>query len=332
MAQALLVRLHPVTPWRFGAESGAPDQSDSIYHSDSLYSAVCSAFLQLGQLEEWLAATVESPNIRFSSCFPFLGDTLFVPPPRTLWPPAHSSKVRWKGARFVPLSVVHGLLAQELPSEDGWIIDGLSGCLLPVGRAGVAAGPFRLVTRTSAPVDRLSGLAGAPTSSSVAQFTSGAGLWFAVTFSTPEIEDAWAPRLEGALTLLADSGFGGLRSRGFGRCSAPVVTRGEWPSLLVRVEGEARACWLLSLFAPGAGEPIDWTQGNYETVSRAGRIESPAGWGAPKKAIRMVREGSVLAAPELHGSAHNVAPDGFPHPVYRAGFALAVPIPARGVE
>ena len=39
-------------------------------------------------------------------------------------------------------------------------------------------------------------------------------------------------------------------------------------------------------------------------------------------------EGSVLlAANSVTGSATDVAPDGFAHPVYRAGFALAIPIP-----
>jgi hypothetical protein len=43
-----------------------------------------------------------------------------------------------------------------------------------------------------------------------------------------------------------------------------------------------------------------------------------------------VAEGSVLvASAEPRGSAADVAPDGFPHPVYRAGFALAIPIPLK---
>jgi len=29
----------------------------------------------------------------------------------------------------------------------------------------------------------------------------------------------------------------------------------------------------------------------------------------------------------VQGTAADVAPDGFAHPVYRAGFALAIPIP-----
>jgi hypothetical protein len=35
----------------------------------------------------------------------------------------------------------------------------------------------------------------------------------------------------------------------------------------------------------------------------------------------------LVAAAEPRGAAADVSPDGFPHPVYRAGFALAIPIP-----
>ena len=46
--------------------------------------------------------------------------------------------------------------------------------------------------------------------------------------------------------------------------------------------------------------------------------------------LGQIAEGSVLVAGnELLGSASNVAPPGFPHPVYRSGFAVAVPIPWR---
>jgi len=49
--------------------------------------------------------------------------------------------------------------------------------------------------------------------------------------------------------------------------------------------------------------------------------------------VRMVEEGSVLvAASAPRGAAPDVAPEGFPHPVYRAGFAVAIPIPLRSPE
>jgi CRISPR type III-A-associated RAMP protein Csm4 len=90
------------------------------------------------------------------------------------------------------------------------------------------------------------------------------------------------------------------------------------------------AWWLLSLFHPSPDDAIDWTRGNYSVTTRGGRIESNAGWGEPKRNTRMIAEGSVLIAPsEPRGSVANVAPDGFPHPVYRSGYALAIPIPLK---
>ncbi|MGH9557798.1 MAG: hypothetical protein ACRD30_01065, partial [Bryobacteraceae bacterium] len=86
--------------------------------------------------------------------------------------------------------------------------------------------------------------------------------------------------------------------------------------------------WMLSLVHPAEGDSIDWAQGESSLTTRGGRIESPAGWGEAKKTARMVAEGSVIvAASEPRGAAMNVAPEDFPHPVYRSGFALAVPIP-----
>src|SRR4051794_18536560 len=120
-----LVRFRPNGPWRFGPDSGARDRVDRICHSDTLYSAVCSAMSQLGLLEDWLEATARgsaAPAVRFSSCFPFLGKHLYVPPPRNIWPPSASAKVRWKGARFVPVSVVRDLIAEKAPDEERWSV------------------------------------------------------------------------------------------------------------------------------------------------------------------------------------------------------------------
>jgi len=72
------------------------------------------------------------------------------------------------------------------------------------------------------------------------------------------------------------------------------------------------------------------TQGKvvgYE-LSRGGRIDSPAGFGDRKKQLQMVTEGSVLVAGDtINGAAPDVAPEGFAHPVFRAGFALSIPLP-----
>jgi hypothetical protein len=97
------------------------------------------------------------------------------------------------------------------------------------------------------------------------------------------------------------------------------------------VEAGPQGWWMLSLFSPGAADQVDWTRGRYTLVVRSGRIESAARHGDLKTPASMILEGSVLVAEgEPHGSARDVAPEGFPHPVYRAGFALAIPIPLRG--
>jgi CRISPR Csm4 C-terminal domain len=63
-------------------------------------------------------------------------------------------------------------------------------------------------------------------------------------------------------------------------------------------------------------------------LTRGGRVESPAGSGELKKQVQMVAEGSVLYASSVpRGSAPDVAPDGFSHPVFRAGFALSIRLP-----
>jgi len=314
----MIIRLHPTGPWRIGPDSGDRDRVDRVYHSDSVYSAVSTAMARLGMLDEWLDATACAPEpaVRFSSCFPFLGDTMFVVPPRSLWPPPPSAKVRWKGAQFVPLSVVDDLVHARAISEENWSVDGASECLIPQG----SQGPFRVSVRSNAAVDRF-GAAVEPHSSACLEFAPSAGMWMIAQFRDAE---RWKQPVTAALRLLADSGFGGERSRGWGRAEA-AFSDDDSP-LVAAPEGEV-AWWMLSLFHPAAEDAVDWQRGDYALTTRSGRVES---WGDQKRTTRMVAEGSVIVAPSApRGAAMDVAPENFAHPVYRAGFAVAVAIPWR---
>lgn len=351
MNPALVVKLRPTGPWRSGPDSGARSRVDFLYHSDSVYAAVTAAMARLGMLEEWLAATVsaDAPAVRFSSCFPFIEDIGFAVPPRTIWPPAPLSptRVRWKSARFVPLPAIAALLAGQALDENHWAVDGMSECLVPSGHPG----PFRTSIRSNAAVDRLTGACERHATACL-EFRRGAGLWTVAAFADEPQQERWAGRVRAAFRLLADSGFGGRRSRGWGRTEEPEFAEGTLPEIVVSTPparpvseeagaGEAAADvsapppqtpahWLLSLYSPAEQDAVDWSRGNYTMVERAGRVESPAGHGELKKAVRMVCEGSVLMGGEtLRGAAPDVAPDGFAHPVYRAGFALSIPIPAQ---
>jgi CRISPR type III-A-associated RAMP protein Csm4 len=336
MPSGFLVKLRPTGPWRIGPDSGARESVDLVYHSDAVYSGVTHAMLRLGLLGDWLRDTAENAEgsaVRFSSCYPFHRNTLLVTPPRTHWPPPLSARLRYQGARFVPLSFVEGLLAEQPIQEDRWIIDGPSECLLPSGKAGVG-GPFRVAHRSRIAVDRLEPGRVEHHSTACLEFAEGAGLWMAVAFSSDAAHEQWAKPVRAALKLLSDSGFGGERSSGWGRAEQPEISEGQMPGLIVNppaaAEGGESAYWLLSLFTPSASDQVDWKRGSYSTVMRSGRVESPARSGEAKKRLPMVTEGSVLVASvEPRGAARNVAPEGFPHPVFRSGFALTISIPWR---
>ena len=137
MNPGLAVKLRPTGPWRIGPDSGARNQVDSIYHSDSLYAAVTSALARLGLLDEWLEATARngSPAVCFSSCFPFCGrDRLRDSAAHHL---AARSRPVWRRtcAGRAPVSCRSALCrrfsAGQSLDENQWAVDGVSGCLLP---------------------------------------------------------------------------------------------------------------------------------------------------------------------------------------------------------
>jgi CRISPR/Cas system CSM-associated protein Csm4 (group 5 of RAMP superfamily) len=327
----IVVRLRPVGPWRIGPSTGAREQTDGILHSDSLFSAISCAMQQLGFLTHWLSVTAESdePEVRITSAFPYAQQNLYVPPPRHTWPPAAGGKVRWKAARLVPLSLTPVLLREEEIDQERWAADPVSGCLLPVGKHGVSAPPFRIGVRSTAPVDRISNISGEAFSSACLEFTSGSGMWCLIVFASAGARDAWAGKLRSAFRLLADNGVGGERSRGWGRSKPPQFQDMDVAQLLptVQTEGAEMAYWMLSLYSAGADDRVDWKRGDYTLVTRSGRAERT---GMLKRQSRMVEEGSVVFASQAPvGAASDVAPEGTGHPVYRWGCPAAFPVPVR---
>ncbi len=310
-----LVRLRPTGPWRIGPPGGSREITDLLYRGDALYSAVTGAMRYMGLMEDWLAATAANPDgsaVRFSSCFPFVEGADLVAPPRTLWPPAASVKLRWKSASFVPVPVVEALLAGQPLDEEAWVIDGSSESLVPAGQAG----PFRISARRNAAVDRITGMA-APHATACLEFSPNAGLWCLVSS-----DEHWAEPVKAAFRWLADSGFGGERGRGWGRSEAPIFSE---VSGLLAGETESQEYWLLSPYSPAPTDEVHWDRGSYTVLTRGGWVENSS---EAKKQVRLIAEGSVLSATRaLQGAAPNVAPDGFAHPVYRAGFAYAIPLP-----
>ncbi len=312
------VRLRPTTPWRVGHGGGDRERVDVVYHSDALYSAITHAMNTLGWLDEWLAVTAKAesePTVRLSSLFPFIGKTRLIAPPKTWWPPANPGRLHTEAAKLIPLEIVrNGII-----DESRWVIDGETGCLFHTG----SGAPVKIVVRTAAAIDRLTGVAD-PHRVACLEFAPNAGFWGVISVDDPQ----WESRVKSAFRLLADSGFGGERSRGWGRAASPEFS--DASSLLPSKANEDGAQWLLSMYSPHETDNVDWTKGEYAATQRGGWTDSRSGV-APKKQARMLEEGSVLFAATLRGRAVDVAPEGFPHPVYRSGFALSVPAPPEPV-
>lgn len=301
MATAILFRFEARGAWS-AAEAGP-----SLVPSDTFYGAVCAAMDRLGWLEEWLAV---GSAVRLSSLFPWQQGALFAPPPASVWPPANGlQRLRPKLVRFLPLAAIRDLLSEGGLAESRWVLDPGSCCLLAADRAG-AGGPFRPVQMEKA-AGKKSGI----------QFAEGSGVWGLVVCE----DEVWRRRMEAALRWLADSGVGGNRALGWGGSTGVRLETGEDVARLLGrgAAGDgSKGWWLLSLFAPAAEEAVMWEQGAYRLAVRSGWVE---GTTEAKRAQRMVAEGSVVFAPVApQGSLQDVAPEGWAHPVYRNGYAVAV--------
>ncbi len=355
MSKALVVRLRPAGPWRFGSENGARDETGDLFHSDAVFSAVTHALAKLGRLDDWLAATARSagePAVRFSSFFPWKAETLFIIPPQIVWPPASANLLGQRGARFLPVTVVRSLLAGEDLDDEAWTVDEASLCLTE--RAGPGGGIFRTVIRGGIAVDRLQSGSAQPYYTAGIEFAPDAGLWLVAVFASEEATAAWRAPVEAAFRLLADSGFGGRRSAGWGRADAPAFQEVDWPTWLLppqpapdlsRPPGEdaetgetpevaaplplaESGYWLLSLYHPGELDAVRWDRGRYTITIRGGRVEGANQWGVAKRRVRMVAEGSVVVADrEPVGAAPDLAPDGLEHPAFRYGHPVSVFVP-----
>ena len=93
-------------------------------------------------------------------------------------------------------------------------------------------GPFRTGVRWSAAVDRLTGAAERHSTACI-EFRPGAGLWTIVSFQDEAAHSRWLEPIKAAFRLLADTGFGGERSRGWGRSEPPEFTEGTLPEMVL---------------------------------------------------------------------------------------------------
>ena len=196
--------------------------------------------------------------------------------------------------------------------EDQWTVDGASECVVPAN----LGGPFqdcRALQRRSRSVSMARPCRMPPR---VWNFNPAAdsGSWCLMPMKPPRAR--WDGPLKAAIRLLADSGFGGERGRGWGRTGAPSFTEGQLPRPHpARFEsfGTARFRSALAALAVFACRVRSHRLVARQLChGRAWRLGRRSGM-RKRSVVRMIEEGSVLAAPTAPaGRAPDVAPDGFP--------------------
>ena len=159
---------------------------------------------------------------------------------------------------------------------------------------------------------------------SAVEFAANCGAAVFAWFANEEIQR----KVEALLGLLGEEGLGGDRTAGFGRFEVAAEEDIAFPNL------GTGGRLLLSLYhpAPGEVEAGILNGAKYELITRSGWVTAPGAMTLRRRAVRMLREGSVIPdlSKELYGDAVRVLdplPElGLHHPIFRGGPALTLPI------
>ncbi|MGF1523332.1 MAG: type III-A CRISPR-associated RAMP protein Csm4 [Leptolyngbyaceae cyanobacterium] len=162
------------------------------------------------------------------------------------------------------------------------------------------------------------------------------GLYFLLNM--PSADHALETRLEACLRFLGEEGLGGERSSGAGRFNVEYWGNlpPEWEGIINFQQGNHYS--LISLFWDSS-ITADWLgeSAQYTLQERGGWIASPfSGRQLRRQMIRMFSEGSVFPQ-EPQGQLADVTPPEFiredgtriPHPFYRNGIAVSLPVKLR---
>jgi CRISPR type III-A-associated RAMP protein Csm4 len=149
------------------------------------------------------------------------------------------------------------------------------------------------------------------------QFNECCGLWFAVNYDSDETKQ----KIETILRVLVDNGIGGERNAGYGLFDFGEV------ALDIPTAEDSTQFVTLSPICPKSSEQLEHLlKGDiaYNLNPLTGWVGSHGTY-KRRKQINMFAEGSVLnTCDEPVGRLVDLTPKGYPHPVYRYGYAWQV--------
>jgi CRISPR-associated protein Csm4 len=346
--------IRPLSAFHFGAgREDDPADLEDLPRSDTLVSAVLSVWPDAhpGVSAPDLARLAANPPFVLSSAMPALDHNgrveplLFVPPELLERNSADDPRGKHlRKTRFANVEAMRAILAREpLPSNallvsgDGRLLDGdtpLKFSTAPNEKSKRqleqmwSARLWRRESRPRLSTDRSTGRGGEGILFRYESTVFRSDLFLAVLaeFRDPSCRSTF----ETALRLLSEEGIGGGRSIGCGRFTVEAVSEAFAPNL-----GRG-ARMTLSLMHPARSEVeaglLD-PPASYTLVTRGGWAELAGAGVVRRRALNMLAEGSVVRDlnRKQYGDSVRVLPAGpaMPHPVYRSGCALTIPISWR---
>lgn len=323
-----IVRLKFTTPIHISNNRTDYGISETFLHSDTLYSAILSAWSYLG-FQEYLVSLQNIPFV-CSSLFPYISYEnkyyYFLPRPLSFQPSVNIDLLKKvKKIEFIQAEIFKKIQKGE---EITITEDNLKGNFLTEITDNIKIYEKSVQNRVRIPrgfgfsqpfyVDRL-------------YFSDNAGLYFFLKCESPEVEKA----ISSALDYLRLEGFGTDRNVGNGKFEFEIDENAQ----IIHFEGlDTTYSMNLSLFIPEKHkdfvEIID-ENSKFTVLIRGGWITSYHYLTFRKKYIRTIGEGSTLRIPNgISGRIVDVTPDIslLPtyaqniHRIYRVGKAIWVPI------
>ena len=306
-----------------GTREGALEGTDTVIHSDTLYSAFFNGYRLLygkQELEKLLELFLtDNTPLLLSSAFPFWKGRHYLPVPKNQIPGDKQSK--------------EYLFCQDSLRADSPSRGAVGGLKTPEGEnmlpinsedmdcanellEGDQCTRVGLDRRTNHPGDRYFHC-------SEVHFSKESGLYFLARVQV----EKYKRRLDAVFRLLADEGIGGDRTVGKGLFAYP-----KSEEMKLEVPEKAKGWVSLSLYYPGGGEWKGISESYYDLIQRRGYVFSPDSKSLRRMPVSMFTEGSVFpATPERHGKMVDVTPKILSaHKVYRTGLAIGIPCVMKG--
>lgn len=344
MIETSIFAIKPTGPFHIGSEGVGLEATSELLHSDTLFSALCHAWLLLGDSipgQDW--------PVRLSSVFPVvamrsqkelsknisasdLNNSLYLFPRPLLdiepWMHIENGKPTkqksWKSAKWVSFSILEKFRNGEILKNpilahggDTIVTEIEKKQYLahkePLWKSGLHSIVPRVKIGRTQNTSQLYHVGRT-------MFSPNVGLYF--MFAGPESEKK---RIAQALEILGDCGIGGERTYGYGQF------KNLGNHTLTFADSNSSRHQLFSLFHPVDANEVQKTlhpPASYHLLERKGFMDSLLGRSYRRKRVLMVGEGSILTSLP-NGGRPDVRPertkDIITHKVLRNGFAFSLP-------